>query len=156
MNDSEHTINERQGSATADSSRALNGAKNQEVEQAINGLRAILSQIDDLSTSLRTWSGSTLDLFLLEMKVNVAAARQIVMFSIIFYAAVGAVYLQCVFGCGCSNVPLYRSTTVKCWRVYCVVRSSASWVGVVAEAADALPWFQKYNRPIAGGLACVL
>ncbi|ETX50742.1 hypothetical protein D020_4492, partial [Vibrio parahaemolyticus SBR10290] len=40
MNDSEHTINERQGSATADSSRALNGAKNQEVEQAINGLRA--------------------------------------------------------------------------------------------------------------------
>ncbi|WP_025560462.1 phage holin family protein, partial [Vibrio parahaemolyticus] len=53
-------------------------------KKAINGLRAILSQIDDLSTSLRTWSGSTLDLFLLEMKVNVAAARQIVMFSIIF------------------------------------------------------------------------
>ncbi|EVU14746.1 hypothetical protein D046_4898C, partial [Vibrio parahaemolyticus V-223/04] len=49
-----------------------------------------------------------------------------------------------------------RSTTAKCWRVYCVVRSSVSWVSVVAEAADTLPWFQKYNRPIAGGLACVL
>ncbi|EWM38760.1 hypothetical protein D043_1299B, partial [Vibrio parahaemolyticus EKP-021] len=73
-----------------------------------------------------------------------------------FYTAVGAVYLQCVFGCGCSDVPLYRSTTAKCWRVYCVVRSSVSWVSVVAEAADTLPWFQKYNRPIAGGLACVL
>uniref|UniRef100_UPI0004702981 phage holin family protein n=1 Tax=Vibrio parahaemolyticus TaxID=670 RepID=UPI0004702981 len=60
------------------------GKKKRKVKKAINGLRAILSQIDDLSTSLRTWSGSTLDLFLLETKVNVVAARQIVMFSIIF------------------------------------------------------------------------
>ncbi|TOB66026.1 phage holin family protein [Vibrio parahaemolyticus] len=133
MNDSEHTINERQGSATADSSRALNGAKNQEVEQAINGLRAILSQIDDLSTSLRTWSGSTLDLFLLEMKVNVAAARQIVMFSIIF-TLLSVLFIFSV--CLVSGVVTYHFTAQ-------LLLSVGVFIVSLGLALVGLAWWQK-------------
>ncbi|ASA54822.1 phage holin family protein [Vibrio gazogenes] len=82
MNDSEHTTNQHQGPATA--SRAPDGAETQQVEQAMHRLRAILSQLGTLSTSVKTWSDATLDLFLLEVKVNVEAARQIVLCSIIF------------------------------------------------------------------------
>ncbi|WNJ95578.1 phage holin family protein [Vibrio ruber] len=84
MNNSEHLTTEEQGPATADGRRAPTGADTQEIEQAVNGIQAILSQIEGLATSLKTWSNTTLDLFVLEVKTNIAAARQIVLCSIIF------------------------------------------------------------------------
>lgn len=97
MNDTEPPCDERSGSADEDRRRALEDAYYQQEAQIINGLRAIFSQIDELSTSLKSWSGSTRDLLLLEVKANVTAVAQIVVGGIVFaLLAVLFVFSLCV------------------------------------------------------------
>ncbi|MDF5099218.1 hypothetical protein P3608_24985, partial [Vibrio parahaemolyticus] len=84
MNNSGQVTNQQSGSAASDSGRAPDGAEEQDIQQTINGLSSILSQLDQLTQSLKAWSGSTLDLFLLEVKINASAARQILLCTIVF------------------------------------------------------------------------
>ncbi|WP_427982875.1 hypothetical protein [Agarivorans sp.] len=131
MDDSNNTDKQHKGSATADS-RTPGEAETQQIEQAIKGLQALLSQISTLSSSLKTWSNSSLDLFLLEMKVNMAAARQIVLCSIIFtLLAVLFIFSLCV----AAGLVTFHFTAH-------LLLSVAVFIGCLGLALSALAWWQ--------------
>ncbi len=100
MNNSGQVTNQQSGSAASDSGRAPDGAEEQDIQQTINGLSSILAQLDQLTKSLKVWSGSTLDLFLLEMKVNVSAVRQILLCTVVLLYCRYCSYSVCALPLG--------------------------------------------------------
>jgi hypothetical protein len=131
MDNSNNTDKQHKGSATADS-RAQEQADTQQMEQAIKGLQALLSQTSALSTSLKTWSNSSLDLFLLEMKVNMAAARQIVVCSIIFtLLSVLFIFSLCL----AAGLVTFHFTAH-------LLLSVVVFIGCLGLALSALAWWQ--------------
>lgn len=133
MNNSGQFTNQQPGSAAADSGRAPSGAQEQDIQQTINGLSCILSQLDQLTQSLKAWSGSTLDLFLLEVKINASAARQILLCTIVFtLLSVLFVFSLCL----ASGVVAYQLTA----NVYVAVGVFIASLGL---ALLSLAWWQK-------------
>ncbi|PFG45608.1 hypothetical protein ATG66_3904 [Vibrio sp. ES.051] len=137
MSNSGHIANEQPSeqpsSATENSGQAPDGAEEHEVQQTINGLNSILLQLEQLTKSLRAWSGSTLDLFLLELKVNSAAAQQILLCAVVFtLLSVLFVFSLCL----ASGVVAYQLTT----NVYVAVGVFIASLGL---ALFALAWWQK-------------
>lgn len=131
MNDSPHTTDKVP--SPADNRRAPDGAESQNIEQAINGLRAMFAQLDELSSSLRAWSGATLTLFLLELKLNAAAARQIVLCSIIF-TLLSVLFVFSV--CLAAGVVAYHITSH-------LVLSVGVFIVALALALAGIAWWQK-------------
>lgn len=133
MNDSENTINEHQGSATSEGSRAPKGAQNHEITQTVNELRSLLSQFSNLSTTLKTWGGSTLELLRLEIKLNMAATSQVILCSIIF-TLLSVLFLFSV--CFALSLVTYHFTTQLLVSVGVFIASlGLTLVGLV--------WWQK-------------
>ncbi|WP_253652117.1 MULTISPECIES: hypothetical protein [unclassified Vibrio] len=133
MNNSGQVTNQQPGSAAADSGRAPSGEEEQDIQQTINGLSSILSQLDQLTQSLKAWSGSTLDLFLLEVKINASAARQILLCTIVFtLLSVLFVFSLCL----ASGVVAYQLTA----NVYVAVGVFIASLGL---ALLSLAWWQK-------------
>ncbi|GAJ72084.1 putative membrane protein [Vibrio sp. JCM 18904] len=97
-------------------------------------MSSILAQLDQLTKSLKAWSGSTLDLFLLEMKVNVSAVRQILLCTVVFtLLSVLFVFSLCLASGG---VVAYQLTA----NVYVAVGVFITSLGL---ALFALAWWQK-------------
>ncbi|MDW6092540.1 phage holin family protein [Vibrio rhizosphaerae] len=137
MNDSGHMTTEDQGPTTDAARRAAVGADTQDVkqeaEQAVNSIRTILTQIEGLATSLKTWSDTTLDLFVLEVKTNIAAARQIVLCSIVFILlAVLFIFSLCLT----AGIVTYDLTAH-------VLLSCGVFIGSLGLALFGLAWWQQ-------------
>ncbi|CAM3058674.1 hypothetical protein QTO01_01445 [Vibrio mytili] len=121
------------GSTTGDCGRDPNGAEEQDIQQTINGLNSIFSQLDTLTQSLKAWSGSTLELFLLEVKVNASAVQQLLLSAVIFtLLSVLFVFSLCL----ASGVVAYQLTL----NVYIAV---LVFITSLALALFALAWWQK-------------
>lgn len=63
---------------------AHSGVNSNEIEQAVDSLKAMMVQVETLADSMKHWSTSTLNLFRLELKLNTKAVQQLMLTGFVF------------------------------------------------------------------------